>query len=77
MLFIFGIRQQIIQENGKLFFVEKLVVNGLWVMFLRFFDKKRKIGFRVWKFVVVKLEGIIVQIFEEYELFVFFREILL
>lgn len=36
-----------------------LIISGLWFMFLRFFDKKRKIGLREWKFVVIKLEGII------------------
>lgn len=70
-----GIRQQTTQENGKLLFVEKPVANGSWAMLLRFPDKKRKIGSRVWKPVVVKLEGTTVQIFEEYELSAPFREI--
>lgn len=62
-------------ENGKLILEEKLVINGSWSMLLRFPDKKRKIGSRTWKPVVVKLEGTTLQIFEEYELSAPFREI--
>ena len=54
---------------------EKAVISGSWSMLLRFPDKKRKIGSREWKPVVVKLEGTTLQIFEEYELSAPFREI--
>lgn len=62
-------------ENGKLIIEEKQLINGSWSMLLRFPDKKRKIGSRSWKPVVVKLEGTTLQIFEEYELSAPFREI--
>lgn len=62
-------------ENGKLIMEERQLINGSWSMLLRFPDKKRKIGSRTWKPVVVKLEGTTLQIFEEYELSAPFREI--
>ena len=49
--------------------------NGSWSMLLRFPDKKRKIGSRDWKSVVIRLEGTTLQIYEEYELSAPFREI--
>ena len=52
-----------------------LTTSGSWSMLLRFPDKKRKIGSREWKPVVIKLEGTTLQIFEEYELSAPFREI--
>ena len=52
-----------------------LITSGSWSMLLRFPDKKRKIGSREWKPVVIKLEGTTLQIFEEYELSAPFREI--
>ena len=52
-----------------------LTTSGSWSMLLRFPDKKRKLGSREWKPVVIKLEGTTLQIFEEYELSAPFREI--
>ena len=54
---------------------DKPVTSGSWSMLLRFPDKKRKIGSREWKPVVIKIEGTTLQIFEEYELSAPFREI--
>ncbi|PFX26059.1 stonin-2-like [Stylophora pistillata] len=52
-----------------------LTTSGSWSMLLRFPDKKKKIGSREWKPVVIKLGGTTLQIFEEYELSAPFREI--
>jgi len=68
--------QQSTEANNKPLLEEKpLITSGSWSMLLRFPDKKRKIGSREWKPVVIKLEGTTLQIFEEYELSAPFREI--
>ena len=68
--------QQSAEANDKPLLDEKpLITSGSWSMLLRFPDKKRKIGSREWKPVVIKLEGTTLQIFEEYELSAPFREI--
>lgn len=68
--------QQPAQVNEEPLLEEKsLITSGSWSMLLRFPDKKRKMGSRAWKPVVLKLEGTTVQIFEEYELSAPFREI--
>ena len=68
--------QQSAEVNDEPLVDEKpLVTSGSWSMLLRFPDKKRKIGSREWKPVVIKLEGTTLQIFEEYELSAPFREI--
>ena len=46
-----------------------------WTMLLRYPDKKKKIGSRDWKPVVIRLEGSTLQFYEEYELSAPFREI--
>ena len=46
-----------------------------WTLLLRYPDKKKKIGSRNWKPVVLKLEGSTLQFYEEYELSAPFREI--
>ena len=68
--------QQSAEANDE-FLLDKmpLITSGSWSMLLRFPDKKRKIGSREWKPVVIKLEGTTLQIFEEYELSAPFREI--
>lgn len=63
------------KKSEEPFLEEKPVTSGSWSMLLRFPDKKRKIGSREWKPVVIKLEGTTLQIFEEYELSAPFREI--
>ena len=68
--------QQAAEANEEPLLDEKpLITSGSWSMLLRFPDKKRKIGSREWKPVVIKLEGTTLQIFEEYELSAPFREI--
>jgi len=68
--------QQSAKVNDKPLLDEMpLITSGSWSMLLRFPDKKRKIGSREWKPVVIKLEGTTLQIFEEYELSAPFREI--
>lgn len=68
--------RQSAQVNEEPLLEEKsLTTSGSWSMLLRFPDKKRKIGSREWKPVVIKLEGTTLQIFEEYELSAPFREI--
>ena len=68
--------QQTVQVNEEPLLEENcLPTSGSWSMLLRFPDKKRKIGSREWKPVVIKLEGTTLQIFEEYELSAPFREI--
>ena len=68
--------QQSAEANDEPLFDKKpLITSGSWSMLLRFPDKKRKIGSREWKPVVIKLEGTTLQIFEEYELSAPFREI--
>lgn len=69
------VEQEPVQENDEPLLEEKPVTSGSWSMLLRFPDKKRKIGSREWKPVVLKLEGTTLQIFEEYELSAPFREI--
>lgn len=68
-------QEQKIPKENELVLEEKPVTSGSWSMLLRFPDKKRKIGSREWKPVVIKLEGTTLQIFEEYELSAPFREI--
>lgn len=68
-------KRENLQETNEILPEEKAVTSGSWSMLLRFPDKKRKIGSREWKPVVIKLEGTTLQIFEEYELSAPFREI--
>ena len=70
-----GHKQKPTKKTEEPFLEEKLVTSGSWSMLLRFPDKKRKFGSREWKPVVIKLEGMTLQIFEEYELSAPFREI--